>query len=92
VAGAARLATDTSSQAEAKYRTLVETLPLVVHVDSLDEVSSNLYTSPQTTELLGYTPDEWYGEHELFARALHPENRERVPRRAPPRQRARRAA
>jgi hypothetical protein len=47
VAGVAGLSGAAASEAEAKYRTLVETLPLVVYIDSLDDVSSNLYTSPQ---------------------------------------------
>jgi two-component system cell cycle sensor histidine kinase/response regulator CckA len=78
VVGVAGLQAGTASEAEAKYRTLVETLPLVVYIDALDDVSSNLYSSPQITELLGYTPREWYEQHDLFAATLHPEDRERV--------------
>jgi diguanylate cyclase (GGDEF)-like protein/PAS domain S-box-containing protein len=61
-----------------RYRTLIEQLPLVVYVDALDEVSSNIFTSRQIEPLLGYAVEEWKEETDLFARLLHPEDRERV--------------
>lgn len=67
-----------SDEVARRYRTLIEHLPLVVYVDALDEVSSNIYTSRQIEPLLGYSVDEWTAESDLFARLLHPEDRERV--------------
>jgi diguanylate cyclase (GGDEF)-like protein/PAS domain S-box-containing protein len=61
-----------------RYRTLIEQLPLVVYVDALDEVSSNIFTSRQIEPLLGYSVEEWASESDLFARLLHPDDRERV--------------
>jgi diguanylate cyclase (GGDEF)-like protein/PAS domain S-box-containing protein len=61
-----------------RYRTLVEQLPLVVYIDALDALSSNLYTSPQVEPLLGYAPEEWRDDPELFVRLLHPDDRARV--------------
>jgi diguanylate cyclase (GGDEF)-like protein/PAS domain S-box-containing protein len=61
-----------------RYRTLIEQLPLVVYVDALDEVSSNIFTSRQIEPLLGYSVEEWEAETDLFERLLHPEDRERV--------------
>ena len=61
-----------------RYRTLVEQLPLVLYVDALDEVSSNIFTSPQLEPVLGYSIEEWTTDPRLFARILHPEDRERV--------------
>ena len=61
-----------------RYRTLIEQLPLVVYVDALDSVSSNIFTSPQIEPLLGYSVEEWASESDLFKRLLHPEDRERV--------------
>src|SRR5262249_11932792 len=34
-------------EAEARYRALVEHLPLITYIDELDDESSNVYTSPQ---------------------------------------------
>jgi diguanylate cyclase (GGDEF)-like protein/PAS domain S-box-containing protein len=61
-----------------RYRTLVEQLPLVVYVDALDEMSSNIFTSSQVEPLLGYAVSEWLSEPNLFARTLHPDDRDRV--------------
>jgi diguanylate cyclase (GGDEF)-like protein/PAS domain S-box-containing protein len=61
-----------------RYRTLIEQLPLVVYVDELDAVSSNIFTSPQIEPLLGYGVEEWATDPELFTRLLHPDDRERV--------------
>jgi len=61
-----------------RYRTLIEHLPLVVYVDALDEVSSNIFTSRQIEPLLGYSVEEWARETDLFERLLHPDDRERV--------------
>ncbi|HEX2111427.1 MAG TPA: PAS domain S-box protein [Gaiellaceae bacterium] len=65
-------------EAEAKYRTLVEHLPLVTYIDAIDAASSNIYSSPQTEALLGYSPEEWQTDRELFAKVVHPGDRERV--------------
>jgi diguanylate cyclase (GGDEF)-like protein/PAS domain S-box-containing protein len=61
-----------------RFRALVEQLPLSVYIDRLDDVSSNLYTSPQIEQMLGYTVSEWAVNHDLFVKILHPEDRERV--------------
>jgi diguanylate cyclase (GGDEF)-like protein/PAS domain S-box-containing protein len=61
-----------------RYRALVEQLPLVVYVDALDAVSSNIFTSPQIEPLLGYSLEEWVRDKDLFAQLLHPDDRERV--------------
>ena len=61
-----------------RFRALVEQLPLSVYIDRLDDVSSNVYTSPQIEQMLGYTVEEWVENHDLFVEILHPEDRERV--------------
>ena len=66
------------AEAETRYRTLVEQLPLVTYIDAADEVSSNIYTSPQIESVLGYTVDEWRADRELFVKLLHPDDRDRV--------------
>jgi diguanylate cyclase (GGDEF)-like protein/PAS domain S-box-containing protein len=61
-----------------RYHTLIEQLPLVVYVDALDEVSSNIFTSRQIEPMLGYSVEEWASEGDLFERLLHPEDRDLV--------------
>jgi len=55
-----------------RYRTLVEQLPLVIYADALDAVSSNLFTSRQIEDLLGYSVEEWRADEMLFVKLLHP--------------------
>jgi len=73
-----KAAEEALQQAEHRFRTLVEQLPLVVYIDALDEVSSNIYTSPQVEQILGYTDEEWQTNELLFVQTLHPDDRERV--------------
>jgi PAS domain S-box-containing protein len=65
-------------EAEARYRTLVEQLPLVTYIDAIDAASSNIYASPQTEALFGYSPEQWQKDPELYPKVLHPNDRERV--------------
>jgi PAS domain S-box-containing protein len=65
-------------RAEERYRTLVEELPLVTYVDEPDERAASIYISPQIEALLGYAPEEWLADPELFQKTLHPDDRERV--------------
>ena len=65
-------------RAEARYRTLVEQLPLAVYIDPMNPTSSNVYTSPQIEPMLGYSTGEWASNPALFVESLHPEDRERV--------------
>ena len=66
-------------QAEARYRALVEQLPLITYVDSpnsTDEAAS--YVSPQIEKILGYSLPQWHSDPEFFVEHLHPEDRDRV--------------
>ena len=65
-------------RAEERYRGLVERLPLIVYEDKVDEFSTSVFISPQTTEILGYTPEEWQSQRDFFLTVLHPDDRERV--------------
>ncbi len=65
-------------RAESKYRALAESLPLVTWLSAPGDRSSTLYLSPQVETMLGYSPGEWQAEPGLFARLVHPDDRERV--------------
>ncbi len=60
------------------YRRLVERLPAIVYASELGENGRWRYVSPQVEEILGYSPEEWLADEELWARLLHPEDRERA--------------
>ena len=74
----ARSSAEKLAAAEETYRTLVERLPLVTYVDTLDSSLSPAYVSPQIEGLLGYSVDDWLADPELFAELLHPDDREHV--------------
>jgi len=60
------------------YRTLVEGAPAILYIDRPDELSTNLYTSPQIEPILGFTVEEWIADPELWRTQLHPDDRERA--------------
>ena len=60
------------------YRMLVEGVPAILYIDRPDELSTNLYTSPQIESLLGYSVEEWMADPELWKQAIHPDDRDRV--------------
>jgi PAS domain S-box-containing protein len=69
-------------ESEARFRRLVEHLPIVVYISLVDDASSMIYVSPQITTLLGYTPGEWLANRKLWAITLQPEYRMRLMTRA----------
>jgi diguanylate cyclase (GGDEF)-like protein/PAS domain S-box-containing protein len=65
-------------ETEERYRNLVEQIPALIYVDTLDGVGYGGYTSPQAEAMLGYSLSEWTTDPELWVKLLHPEDRERV--------------
>jgi PAS domain S-box-containing protein len=72
-----RLADENLRQAEMRYRMLIEQIPAVTYIASLDQ-NINLYYSPQIEEMTGYPPEEWVGSDDRWTRSLHPDDRPRV--------------
>lgn len=66
------------SRTEAKYRTLVEQLPAISYIAEAGEYGVWHYVSPQIELLLGFTPEEWMKDPELWFRQMHPDDRRRV--------------
>ena len=65
-------------EAEERYRTLIEQVPIVTYIDkATDGPDEPIYTSPQIERLLGYSPEEWLEGH-LWLERLHPEDKERI--------------
>ena len=66
---------------EARYRTLVERLPLITYLWEVDPVPGDdpsYYTSPQIGSILGYTAEEWHQDPEGWREMIHPEDHDRV--------------
>ncbi len=63
------------------FRGLVERLPLIIYIDEPDPTSPSLYISPETTLMLGYTPEDWASSPRARRRSAPPARRRRdVPR------------
>ncbi|MGZ4124698.1 MAG: PAS domain-containing sensor histidine kinase [Actinomycetota bacterium] len=75
---AEKQAAEQAIEAELRYRSLVETLPATVFIDHLDDQATNIYTSPQTVQMFGYTPQDWKDIPDLWMRLIHPEDNERI--------------
>ncbi len=65
-------------EAQRLYRSLVEELPLVTYIDEVDDDATNVYTSPQVVEMLGWPAEEWERDPVMYQRLLHPDDRARV--------------
>jgi PAS domain S-box-containing protein len=65
------------SEAEARFRALVEHTPAITYIDALEGPDPAVYISPQTTEVLGYTPEEWYADPDLWSKIVHPDDNDR---------------
>jgi len=57
-------------------RTLVEGLPLVTYVESLERGLT--YIGPQIEPITGYSVDEWLQTPDLWRKSMHPEDRDAV--------------
>ena len=47
-------------------------------ISAPNDRTSVAYASPQVETLLGYSPDEWQDDPELFSKLLHQEDRDDV--------------
>ncbi len=66
-----------AERAEARYQTLVEQLPAVTFMASLQGDENELYVSPQIETMLGFSQEEWLSDPILWYRQLHPDDRGR---------------
>jgi two-component system, cell cycle sensor histidine kinase and response regulator CckA len=61
-------------EAQSRYRELVEALPLVTYIDNVDDHATNVYTSPQVEQLLGWSVEDWTANTGFFEQLLHPDD------------------
>lgn len=64
-------------ESEARYRNLVETLPVMFYAVEPAFPFAPIYLSP-SFESFGYPLDEWKGNQDMWVKILHPEDRERI--------------
>ena len=64
-------------EAEARFRTLVEQIPLATYINETGLPVRTRYMSPQIEQMLGYPVSAWL-EPDFFVTIVHPDDRERV--------------
>ncbi len=66
------------SEAEQKYRTLVEQIPGVVYISPINTTVKKAYISPQLQQLLGIAPEDWNPDFlNSWLDYTHPDDRDR---------------
>jgi len=70
---ALREAEERLTESEAKFRLLAENARDIVYRYALIPSPHFEYVSPSATVINGYTPEEHYGDPELFFKIVHPE-------------------
>jgi len=77
---ALRQAEMAASEAEERFRTLVEHIPVVTYASTVNAEGEDvfIYVAPGITGLLGYTPQECVNDPGAWARMIHPGDRARV--------------
>lgn len=69
-----KLAEDKLAQAEAKYRSLVETIPAIVYIATLDGTNRFLYVSSRI-KTLGFPAEEWLNDPDILLARTYAEDR-----------------
>lgn len=65
-------------EAEARYRGLVESVPLVIYMAEPGVMGKWHFISPQITAMTGFPPEEWINDPGLWYSRVHPEDRDRT--------------
>ena len=67
-------------EAHETYRHLVEGIPAILYIDANDDLSTNIYTSPQIQTILGFSAKEWLEDPNMWLARMHEDDRQRVVR------------
>jgi diguanylate cyclase (GGDEF)-like protein/PAS domain S-box-containing protein len=63
---------------EQRFRALLEGVPVAAYRWEAGVAGRCLYVSPQIEAMLGFTPEQWMTDPELWLQRIHPDDRERV--------------
>ncbi len=64
-------------ETEARYRSLVERVPVAIYRQEIEHNGAVSYISPQIEALTGYAPGE-YADPNFWLKTMHPDDRQRV--------------
>src|SRR3981081_448486 len=63
---------------EQRFRALLEGVPVAAYRWEAGTAGRCLYVSPQIEAMLGYSPELWMADPELWLHRIHPDDRARV--------------
>ena len=63
------------TEAEERYRAIVEHVPAAIYLDRADQSMHSLYVSPQIEEIMGVSAQEWIDAPDLWLTMMAPEDR-----------------
>jgi diguanylate cyclase (GGDEF)-like protein/PAS domain S-box-containing protein len=61
-----------------RYRSMIEHGPAISYIDATNENASTIFISGQVERLLGYSPQEWVDDPDLWPNLLHPDDKSRA--------------
>jgi diguanylate cyclase (GGDEF)-like protein/PAS domain S-box-containing protein len=76
--GPSRPGVATITHAAPEQLGLLQRVPAILYTADAGESGTWHYVSPQIETILGFTPDEWCADPDLWAARLHPDDRARV--------------
>lgn len=67
-----------AQESEARFQSLLENIPVITYINDITREARTTYVSPQIQDFLGYSQEEFLADPLLWARIIHPDDRERV--------------
>jgi PAS domain S-box-containing protein len=71
-------ALEQARSSEARYRSLLENIPVTTYINRLAPSNPSEYVSPQVEGLLGYPHQQFVSDPELWVKRIHPQDRAAV--------------
>jgi len=65
-------------ETEARYRSLVEQVPVAIYRQEIEHNGAISYISPQIESLTGYVPEQYAADPTFWLETTHPDDRQRV--------------
>jgi PAS domain S-box-containing protein len=65
-------------EAEERFRALEQQVPAITYLDAVEGPQKTLAISEQTSMILGYSPEDWYADPDLWSKIVHPDDRTRL--------------
>ena len=62
------------AEAEVRFRSLVEQIPVIIYRCEVEPPYTTRYISPQVKTMLGYSAEDWINDQEFWMKIVHPDD------------------